>query len=347
MKLFSFLFGMLFSLSIYGQNVDYSYLTDKHFYDPSDLIGYLFRPSAMETTDGDSQELEADEYSFGISGNYLYVKGGDLTAAYNIGTIDPTKYGFKLSLMNAKDVLKAGHLKVILTGPGFVDALVFKASKDDDELIFMLPEKSDEVYESDKKYYTDKWDVFVEHPDSIWGTKIYPYFEVGLDTGNKHNRILQSDSLSISFVEDIKIIEKKKKIRRRKKKKKDFNIEVGEDEDTEEEDEKMTKETEKDKDAKEEVAEEPQYKIKTKIVKTYYVVLRKQVQNDMGEEQIIEKKLKIKKWKEREDKTMKKGGDRFQIAFTTTKGDVFLYLTDKRRISAFEMNGTMYLMDGY
>ncbi len=343
MKLIPLFFGMLFSLYLSGQEVNFSYLSDKHFYDPTDLVGYVFRPSVLETTDGDSQELEPDEYSFGVSGSYLYVKGGDLTAAYNIGTINPTKYGFKLSLMNARDVLKAGHLKVILTGPGFVDALVFKASKDDEELIFMLPEKSDDVYQSDKAYYTDKWESFVEHPDSIWGTNIHPYFEVGIENGNKHNRIGQSDSLTISFIEEIKIIEKKKKIRKKKKKKKEFNIETGDLDDEATDDQETTDEKETDQ----ENTEEPQYKIKTKIIKSYYIILKRNIQNEMGQNEIIEKKLKVKKWKEREDKTVKKGGDRFQIAFSTQKGEVFLYLTDKRKISAFEMNGTMYLMDGY
>ena len=87
MKLLPILIGMLVSLSMFGQNVDYSYLTDKHFYDPTDLVGYVFRPSVLETTDGDSQELEPDEYSFGISGSYLFVKGGDLTAAYTLGLL--------------------------------------------------------------------------------------------------------------------------------------------------------------------------------------------------------------------------------------------------------------------
>lgn len=346
MKLIHILFGILFSLSMYGQEVNYSYLSDKHFYDPTDLVGYIFKPSVLETTDGVSQELEPDEYSFGVSGSYLYVKGGDLTAAYNIGTINSTKYGFKLSLTNARDVLKTGHLKVILTGPGYVDALVFKASKDDEELIFVFPEKSDEIYQSDKEYYTDKWDSFVEHPDSIWGTKIYPYFEVSIENGNKHKRIGHTDSLNIAFVEEIKIIEKKKKIRKKKKKKKEFNIETGDiDEDEQDKDgQELTIEEETDI-SKED--NETQYKIKTKIIKSYYIVLRRVVQNDTGQNEIIEKKLKIKKWNEREDTSMKKGGDRFQISFITQKGEVFLYLTDQRKISAFEMNGTMYLMDGY
>ena len=106
----------------------FSYITDKRFKDPSDLVGYNFVPNFMEIPDETEGDLDPGDYSFGISQNNLYVQGEEISGVYSLNNINPTEYGYKLLLMNARDPRIQGHLKVILNKYAQVDALVFKRS---------------------------------------------------------------------------------------------------------------------------------------------------------------------------------------------------------------------------
>ncbi|MFT4758476.1 MAG: hypothetical protein ACI9XO_002810 [Paraglaciecola sp.] len=52
----------------------YTYITDRRFFDPTDLTGYDFRPDRMEIPNEIETELDPGDYSFGISTNNLYVE---------------------------------------------------------------------------------------------------------------------------------------------------------------------------------------------------------------------------------------------------------------------------------
>ena len=211
-------------IGLMAQEQNYSYLTDKKFRDPTDLIGYNFVPSKMEVPNDYEQDLSPGEYSFGVSRNNLYVSGQEMTGVYNVNNISPTEYGYKLSLMNSRDPRMQGHLKVILVNKVYVDALVFKAHKDDTEKIFMLPEMPDNLWESEKSYFTDKYDIVLEDADSIWNQQVTPFIRAQM-TGNKIQQRLQTvDSTYFDFIEEIKITDKTKPVKEKKKKKKDFNI---------------------------------------------------------------------------------------------------------------------------
>ena len=138
-------------------------------------------------------------------------------------------------LMNARDPTIQGHLKVILNKRAQVDALVFKRSNKEAEIIFFNAQMPDQLWNRELDYFTSKYDYEVVETDSLWGEKFYPFMRIHQDEGGIQERLQMSDSTSIEFIEKITIVEKKKK---KKKSKKDDdeeeeivameNIEVGE-----------------------------------------------------------------------------------------------------------------------
>ena len=95
-------FLLLFLCSTYLQAQYYSYISDRRFFEPADMIGYDFKPTALEIPDQEEKEFDPGEYSFGITFNYLYAKGEGIEGVYNINNMQPADYGFKILLMNNK-----------------------------------------------------------------------------------------------------------------------------------------------------------------------------------------------------------------------------------------------------
>lgn len=343
------LFILVFGIShLWAQGDFYSYLTDKKFNSPDDLIGYNFTPSQLEIPNEGSQELGPGEYSFGISQNNLYVSGEGIKGLYNVNNINTTEYGFILSLLNARDPRQQGHLKVILVGKGYVDALVFKKSSDDGEIIFLLPEKPQEVKESDKQFYTSINRTEILQTDSIWGTQIYPYFRV-YNPGNIHQKMQYSDSTYIDFVEEIQITEKikspkKNKPSKAKKKKKNTEEMVESIEDETMELPKTAPLSTVDSLTQDSL---PLLEKKIKITKQYFIDLHTM---ELSEEGVSEYKItrySVKNWKEREDEAAGAMDDRYQVEFETNKGPIYLYITGRRTFSKLEIGSEQYLMQGY
>ena len=210
------LIAVLFSTFVKAQD-NFTYVSDRKFYGPEDLIGYDFRPEFMEIPEEVEQKLAPGSYSFGISSNNLYVDGGDIKGVYSVNNINPTEFGYKLLLMNARDPTLQGHLKVILNKYGQVEALVFKRSNKDNEIIFYQAQIPEKLWEEEKEYFTYKYQYEVTNPDSIWGQKFYPFLRIHNDQGGVQERLQMNDSTSIEFVERITVIEKKKKSKDRKK----------------------------------------------------------------------------------------------------------------------------------
>ncbi len=348
------------SISLIAQ--DYSYFSDKKFLSPSDLVGYNFVPSKLEIPNEREEDLSPDEYSFGITRSNLYVRGYEIEGVYNVNNINTTEYGFILKLISARDSRRQGHLKVILANKYYVDALVFKGSVNEPEMIFLMPSLSDEIRAADKVYFTDRTELELEEIDSIWGTTIYPFFKVYTQDGNIQERLYAADSLTVSFVEEIKLIEKTKKVKtekkKEKKKKKEFNIELGE-----YEEEEIEEEYEEERIVDEERIEEEMNEleegvdstqvaestvVQTKEIREYYIEVRSIVVNEDGSETNQLKRYTIKKLKERENEAAQGLQERFQIEIETNKGMVYLYLTGRRTISSVEfMNGDRFLMRGH
>ena len=228
-NLFPLFICFLFATHIIAQE-QYSYMTDRIFLKQTDMIGYNFVPDFMEIPNESDAELKVGEYSFGITTNNLFVEGKDIKGVYSVNNIDKVEYGFIFKLMNARDPTVQGHLKVIQNKYGHVEALVFKKSTKEKEIIFHLPRVPKSLRLKEKAYFTDRWEMVSQDVDSLWGKSIYPFIKIHKDEKNVQERLQRADSTSITFVEKVTIIEKKQKKKRKKKIK---NIELGEEEEEE------------------------------------------------------------------------------------------------------------------
>lgn len=219
MRLILFTLFIFISSSMSAQET-YSYINERTFQDPTDLIGYNFKPFKMEIPgDYDPTMIEAGIYSFGVTRSRLYVNGSrDIAGLYEVNNIEPTNYGYRILLLNPRNPSNRGHLKVILTKYGEAEAVVFKKDSKAQEVIFHLPDAKKSVLNQEKKYFTDLREKTVEHSDSLWGEQFFPYIRVD-QQASIQGRIYEADSMSISFEEVITIKEKTKKKKKKKVKK--------------------------------------------------------------------------------------------------------------------------------
>lgn len=214
MKIKFTLLILLIGVQFAQAQLHYSYITDKKFQGTDELIGYTLKPNTLILPDkenpDDSQEfsLNPGDISFLITRNYLVVEAEEYKnykGAYSINSINQTGYGFKLDLMNARNPSIQGHLKIILNKVNEIDAYIFKASPKEKEVIFYQAEVPDVIRKEEKAYFTDAGEVLI-NDTTLWGTTIYPFFE--LDQGQK--RLSPKDSLSITFQVDTVVVNKKK-----------------------------------------------------------------------------------------------------------------------------------------
>ena len=205
---------------------DYTYITDRRFNSPEELVGYKFRPNHMEIPNDYDEALGKGECSFFISANNLYVEGNEnIKGVYNINNINTTEYGFLLTLMNPRNPAEQGQLKVISTPQRWVEALIFKRAKKEPETIFFLPIISDKKRNKEEAYFTDRWEFEIESSDELWGEAVQPFLAIN---GNGiQNRFTSKDSTRIKFIEKVTIVEKEIKRGKKSKKEKMSNVELG------------------------------------------------------------------------------------------------------------------------
>ncbi|MBP7273417.1 MAG: hypothetical protein KA974_06225 [Saprospiraceae bacterium] len=321
----AFLVAILFlfsTLQLISQ-IKYSYVEDRKFLDPTDLLGYNFRPNKLEIKDESEQELPEGSYSFGITQNNLYVDGNDIKGVYNINNINPTEFGYQLLLMNARDPRIQGHLKIILNAKKQVAALIFRRTQKEKEMIFELPELSEHLDKQESDFFTDRNELMIVDKDSLWGKSIHPFLRIHLDQ-NIQERLQIADSTSIQFIEVVTIIDKTKK---KNKKKEEVLDSLSADVDTL-------------------VMDSTTIKKNQKIIKEHFVKIRSILKYDDGtsEDKTWEFPIKNIDWKE----DAKAIDDRYQISLQGSKGEeIFIYLTDKKKVSYIEAIDKVFLMRGY
>ena len=218
MKFSSLLFIVLFTVSNLAAQINYSFISDKKFQNTDELVGYSFRPNMIIYPDKedpkDSQEvgLAPEDIVFRISKNYLLVESESYKqykGAYSINSINPSDYGYTISLMNARNPSIQGHLKIILNKQSEVDAYIFKPSNKIDEVIFYQAEMSENLDKVETKYFTDITDIMISDT-SLWHTTVFPFFEME----QQQRRLTPADSVSIFFDVDTVVINKKKNKKR-------------------------------------------------------------------------------------------------------------------------------------
>ncbi|HFA47488.1 MAG TPA: hypothetical protein ENJ95_00565 [Bacteroidetes bacterium] len=347
MKFNALFFFLAVSTCVQAQ---YTYISDRRFFEPADLIGYKFLPGAMEIPNEAERDLEPGEYSFGVTANNLYIKGEGISGVYNINNMQPQDYGIKIFLMNARDARLQGHLKVIQNKWGMVESLIFKRSKNDREIIFYQVPATRELKSKEKSYFTDRGELAIAHTDSIWGTTIRPFLVMHRNE-NLQQRLHMSDSTYVTFIEEINIekkeVKKKKKSRlaEGKKNKKSRKNEKAEMDNVDIE--LATSEEEEEKIESDTMATEAP-KIKIKITKEYFVVLHSYITNRDGGQEYKIQKYPVKKINVREDETANLQEERFQWEFINDKKEnIYLYLNGDKTVSRMEIGADNYLMRGF
>ncbi|MBP6185445.1 MAG: hypothetical protein KA479_10925 [Saprospiraceae bacterium] len=192
----------------------YTYVSDRRFNDPTDLLGWQFRPAELEIPKVSKSALLPGDYRFGVTQNNLFVEGPDIAGVYSINNINPSEYGYILNLMNARNPTLQGHLKVILNKNRQADAVIFKRSPKEPEMVFWLPLMSERDYQSDGNWFTDRKELFLPHVDSLWGQDIHPFLLLDKSTG-KQQRLIVDDSTYLHFSREIARNMKDKKKRKK------------------------------------------------------------------------------------------------------------------------------------
>ena len=339
-RLFYTLVLCFFASEFFAQSDHYTFISDRKFKDPTDLIGYDFRPNTMEVRGEHEEELDPGSYSFGITMNNLYVDGEGLKGVYSINNINTTDFGYKLLLMNARDPTIQGHLKIVLNNRDQVDALIFKRSVKEKEMIFYQAQISESLRDKEDKYFTNLWEHTIEDKDSIWGQVIHPFLRIHTRQ-NVQERLQPVDSTRIEFIEKITIIDKTKKKKKKKKNKKEEEeaAVVNAIEESAVEDAGAAPSPEE---------HEKKEKKKIKIVKEYFVKIRSILTYEDGKSEDKEWVYPIKKIVEREDKHAGPDEERYLLDIQLKKGgSLGLYLTPKRTVSSFETEDMLYLMKGH
>lgn len=312
----------------------YSYISDRKFKDPTDLIGYDFRPNVLEVRGESEEELDPGSYSFGVTMNNLYVDGEGIKGVYSINNINTTDFGYLLLLMNARDPTIQGHLKIILNNRAQVDALIFKRSVKEQEMIFYQAQISEALRNKEDDYFTGRWEHAIEHKDSIWGDVLYPFLKIHLGQ-NVQERLQPRDSTYIEFIEKVTVIDKTKK---KKKKKKD-----------EEKQAAIEAAAAADPGASPSPEEhKKKEKKKIKIVKEYFVNIHTVLSYDDGTSEKKEWKYQVKKIVEKENEEAGPDEDRYLLEVQLKRGNpINIYLTHERTVSSVETDELMMMMKGH
>lgn len=303
---------LLFMAPVTGQEY-YSYMTDRRFFDPTDLIGYAFNPDLLEIPDKDvSRPLRPGTYSFGIALNNLYVFGDQIKGLYNVNQINTTDYGFQLVLLDTWDPGKKGHLKIIQTPSGLVEALIFRRSQLEPEMIFFLPLLPEDLDEREASWFTDVGEAFVAHPDSLYGMVFRPFLRIQNDP-RLQQRFQVRDSTEIRFIQEIEVTEKLKKRKQ---------IDT------------VTTDT-------------SGYEVKRKITKRHFVEVRTLVNDDISGRKELLWREEINNLTEKVDEQASGIEEKYMITIQTDKGNEYaLFLTASRTFSSFDFGGEVFYARG-
>jgi hypothetical protein len=316
----------------------YSFITDRRFYSLETLMGYNFKPYQIEIPgEGDPRSIPSGKYSFGISSNNLYVEGPDIQGVYNLNEINTTEYGYFLTTINARDARLRGHLKIILNRRYEVEALIFRRSPDEKEIIFHMAYPPKETAEKEGAFFTDWGEVMVEHQDSLWGKQVQPFFKIHADEGVQQ-RLQIKDSTYIYFIEEVTIEEKMKvkeegeKDEKGKKGKKD------------EKGEEVTEVAEGD-DVAEVVLDTI---VKVKEIREYFMVVRSILSYDDGTKERKTWRYPIRRVNEKEDEEAGIDDEKYRIELFSPKAEkILVYLSGGRTISSIEIDEKTYLVRGF
>ncbi len=189
--------------------IHYSYVSDRKFTQPNELYGYTLSPNEWEDANGRKGKLYPGEVQFSIVRGYLKVKGGQAEGLYGINRIEQeSKRIIRVSLLDAKDPANQGSLKVILDDNSYIDAYIFRRSRNSDEIIYYQKGLTARQKDFNKEFFTDENELVLAEDSDLWGKTIRPFFVL---TRSSCNRIYPADSVSFRFIEDVVVKTKPEK----------------------------------------------------------------------------------------------------------------------------------------
>ncbi len=311
-----------------------TYISDRRFKDPTDLLGFNFRPTQKELKGSQPVDLAPGSVSFGVTRQNLFVEGDGIGGMYNINNINPTEFGFKLLLLDARNPAEQGHLKVILNSGKQCQALVFKKGTRSPEIIFHIAELPEELGKKESKFFTDRGELFVANEDSLMGRSIQPFIRLHEQTGIQE-RLMMGDSMRISFFETVdSIFSKPKKPSKKEAAKKA----------------EAAQKVESEQVATDSLAADSSAvgARKVKIVRRHFLRVKGNYKFEDGSQQLKTEDFEIKHLAWREDKRAVSPDDRFLIEIELEKhAPVLLFLSDRQTVSYLEIDDLRYLMRGY
>jgi len=323
------LLALVSALPLRAQFDTYTYVSDRRFTDPTDLLGWQFRPAELEIKDESKSAFGPGDYRFGVTQNNLFVEGPEIAGVYSINNINPTEYGYVLNLMNARNPTLQGHLKVILNKNRQADAVIFKRSPREKEMVFWLPLLSERDYREEGNWFTDRKELFLPQIDSLWGQEIHPFLLLNQGSG-KQQRLTMDDSTYLHFSREIhRTIKDKKK---RKKGEVSLVDSLG-----------LTID---DLLADSLLREEAGVIIEERIAD--FVRFKTRLIYDDGGTKWVEEMHEVKKVAERSDKKARDGGEKYLWEIELKNGErINLYLDTRRFVSSLEWGERWYLMRGF
>lgn len=312
-----------------GQFDTYTYVSDRRFNDPTDLLGWQFSPGELEVKDEKKINLMPGEYKFGVTQSNLFVEGGEFTGVYSINNINPMEYGYILNLMNARNPTLQGHLKVILNKNRQVDAIVFKRSPKEKESIFWMPLLTAREYKLEGDWFTDRKELFLPVMDSLWTAQVHPFLVLDHIEG-KQIKLTMDDSTYFHFSREIARSMKDKK--KRKKGEVSLVDSLG-----------LTIE---DLLADTMLLEAAGVEIQERIAD--FVRFKTRLVYKDGGSKWIDELLEITKIQERMDKRESARDEKYLWELTIKNGDTMqLYFDNSRFITSIVWDGRRYLMRGF
>jgi hypothetical protein len=307
----------------------YTFVTDRKFIDPTDLLGWQFRPEELEIPEERKQRILPGDYRFGITQSNLYVEGDEIAGVYSINNMTPTEYGYILNLMNARNPTMQGHLKVILNKNRQADAVVFKRSPRDKEIVFWLPLLSEKEFQVEKDYFTDRRELFLPEIDSLWGQGIYPFLLIDR-VGGKQQRLTMDDSTYLHFSREIAHTIKDKKKRKKGEVTLVDSLEL----------------TVEDLLADSLLMAEAGVTVESRIAD--FLRFKTRLVFDDGGTKWVDQQFEVRKVQERTDRKAQDGGEKYLWEIELKNGDrVNLYLDTYRFVSSIEWGDRLYLMRGF
>lgn len=189
------------------KELEYTYVEDKVFTQPDDLVGYTFAPRQFKLPVHNApQLLRPQSILFRVTLNQLYIehpleKGR--VEVFNIRNIVEVKEGFKISFVPLGSPTQEGYMVVFLNASNQAEGLVIQEAAGDPQIIYYQTSIPPQILERDTAYFTNNREKDGSNIVNIWKESFFPYKRIRPFSGKfeQEQRIYPEDSLSFFFEE--------------------------------------------------------------------------------------------------------------------------------------------------